>query len=141
MKIMTTTGAKYFKNIPGIGDSLINSMDSYFDRHCPSIYELSKEFLFEQPKAVAVSISDNSKNLLGQTFVITGSLEHFPNRDAAKEQIEVLGGKVASSVNSKTTYLVNNDSNSSSSKNKKAKELGIPIISEETFIQMMEKGV
>ena len=137
MKIMTTIGAKYFKNIPGIGDSLINSMDSYFDRHCPSIYELSKEFLFEQPKAAAVIISDNSKNLSGQTFVITGSLEYFPNRDAAKEQIEVLGGKVASSVNSKTTYLVNNDPNSSSSKNKKAKELGIPIISENQLLSMI----
>lgn len=58
-----------------------------------------------------------------------------------KEEIEKRGGKVTGSVTSKTNYLINNDTQSSSSKNKKAKELGIPIISEETFIQMMEKGV
>ena len=137
MKIMTTTGAKYFKNISGVGDSLVSSMDSYFDRHCPSIYELSKELTFEQPKKRAIVVTGDLKDLSGQTFVITGSLEHFPNRDAAKEQIEALGGKVGSSVNSKTTYLVNNDPNSSSSKNKKAKELGIPIISEVQLLSMI----
>ncbi len=74
-------------------------------------------------------------------FVITGSVEHFSNRKEVKEEIEKRGGKVTGSVTSKTNYLINNDTQSSSSKNKKAKELGIPIISEETFIQMMEKGV
>ena len=73
--------------------------------------------------------------------MITGSVEHFSNRKEVKEEIEKRGGKVTGSVTSKTNYLINNDTQSSSSKNKKAKELGIPIISEETFIQMMEKGV
>lgn len=77
----------------------------------------------------------------GMNFVITGSVEHFSNRKEVKEEIEKRGGKVTGSVTSKTNYLINNDTQSSSSKNKKAKELGIPIISEETFIQMMEKGV
>ena len=77
----------------------------------------------------------------GVNFVITGSVKHFANRGEVKELIESLGGKVTGSVTSKTNYLINNDTQSSSSKNKKAKELGIPIISEETFIQMMEKGV
>ena len=73
-------------------------------------------------------------------FVITGAVEHFKNRDELKAVIEERGGKVASSVTSKTTYLINNDISSSSSKNKKAKELGIEIITEEQFLQMLNKG-
>ena len=76
--------------------------------------------------------------LSGKTFVITGSLEHFENRDAAKAKIEELGGKTAGSVSKKTDYLINNDINSASSKNKKAKELGVPIITEETFLEMIK---
>ena len=71
-------------------------------------------------------------------FVITGSVEHFANRAQAKEFIESLGGKVTGSVTSKTNYLINNDTTSNSSKNKKAKELGIPILSEEDFMKMYE---
>ena len=74
----------------------------------------------------------------GLTFVITGSVEHFKNRKEMQELIEQRGGKVTGSVTAKTNYLINNDAASSSSKNKKAKELGIPIISEEDFIKMME---
>ncbi len=69
----------------------------------------------------------------GINFVITGSVEHFANRGEVKELIESLGGKVTGSVTSKTNYLINNDVTSASSKNKKANDLGIPIISEETF--------
>lgn len=72
-------------------------------------------------------------------FVITGSVEHFANRAQAKEFIESLGGKVTGSVTGKTTYLINNDKASGSSKNKKAKELGIPILSEEEFLELAEK--
>ena len=75
----------------------------------------------------------------GKTFVITGSLEHFENRDAAKERIQQLGGKVAGSVSKKTDYLINNDSSSGSSKNKKAKELGVPIITEAEFLALLEE--
>ena len=69
-------------------------------------------------------------------FVITGSVEHFANRNEVKELIEARGGKVTGSVTGKTNYLINNDVEFSSSKNKKARELGIPIISEEQFIEL-----
>ena len=77
--------------------------------------------------------------LSGLTFVITGKVHQFENRDQVKETIVQAGGKAASSVSSKTDYLINNDSTSASSKNKKAKELGIPIITEEEFIKMLEE--
>ena len=77
------------------------------------------------------------KSLEGLNFVITGSVEHFPNRNAVKEAIEEQGGKVTGTVTSKTSYLINNDTASSSSKNKKAKALGVPIISEEEFLEML----
>ena len=72
-------------------------------------------------------------------FVITGSVEHFTNRNEVKDVIESKGGKVTGSVTAKTNYLINNDVNSTSSKNKKAKELGIPIITEEEFINMLNQ--
>ena len=72
------------------------------------------------------------------TFVITGSVEHFANRNEVKAVIESKGGKVTGSVTAKTHYLINNDVNSTSSKNKKAKELGIPIITEEDFLEMLK---
>ncbi len=73
------------------------------------------------------------------TFVITGSVEHFTNRNEVKAVIESKGGKVTGSVTAKTSYLINNDVNSTSSKNKKAKELEIPIITEEEFLKMLER--
>lgn len=77
-------------------------------------------------------------SLEGKTFVITGSVNHFANRDELKDKIESLGGKATGSVTSKTDYLINNDVESTSGKNKKAKELGVPIISEEDFLKMIE---
>ncbi len=74
--------------------------------------------------------------LAGKTVVITGTLHHFENREELTQEIEKRGGKVSSSVSSKTTYLVNNDLNSTSGKNKKAKQLGIPILSEEELLAM-----
>ena len=74
----------------------------------------------------------------GMNFVITGSLEHFSNRSEAKNLIESLGGKVTGSVTGKTTYLINNDTASNSLKNKKARELGVPILSEEDFIKLTQ---
>ena len=73
----------------------------------------------------------------GMTFVITGSVEHFANRKELQEVIESRGGKATGSVTAKTTYLINNDVASNSSKNKKAKDLGVPIISEEEFLRML----
>ena len=80
--------------------------------------------------------SDKEQIFNGKTFVITGKVNHFANRNEVKAKIEELGGKVTGSVTSNTDYLINNDSMSNSSKNKKAKELGIDIITEEEFISM-----
>ena len=84
------------------------------------------------------TIEETGTSLAGMTFVITGSLNHFENRDALKKEIENAGGKVAGSVSAKTSYLINNDVASTSGKNKKAKELGIPIIDEDKIIEMLE---
>ena len=75
----------------------------------------------------------------GLTFVITGDVHQFKNRDEFKAYVEAQGGKVAGSVSGKTNYLVNNDVESASSKNKKAKELGVEIISEDAFVEMFGK--
>ena len=74
-----------------------------------------------------------------QHFVITGSLNHYGNRDALKSEIESMGGKVAGSVSAKTSYLINNDILSGSSKNKKARELNIPVITEEEYLEMIRE--
>lgn len=132
MQQMALTGAKYFKYIPGIGDTLINSLDNYFEKHCSDILQLSKEFIFESK-----SNRNTNDSLKCLTFVITGSLNHYANRDELKSEIESYGGKVSGSISSKTSYLINNDVNSTSSKNSKAKSLNIPIISEKDFIKMV----
>lgn len=124
--------------IDGIGPVIAKSFVDYFKkegRQEKLDHLLSHLELGEAPKQKEEQIFH------GMNFVITGSVEHFSNRKEVKEEIEKRGGKVTGSVTSKTNYLINNDTQSSSSKNKKAKELGIPIILEETFIQMMEKGV
>ena len=134
MRDMTHPGAKLFSHIPGIGDSIIKSLDEYFNRECSNIWELGKEFTFETPKKVFLSIN-SGKDLTGQTFVVTGSLKHFENRDVLKEKIESLGGKVSGSISKKVTALINNDVNSTSSKNTKAKSIGVKIISEDEFLE------
>lgn len=135
MQQMTMTGAKYFKYIPGVGDILIKSLDDYFKKNCSSILKLSKEFVFETKG------NYKTNDLLnGKTFVITGSLNHYSNRNELKEVIESNGGKVSGSISSNTSYLINNDIDSISSKNKKAKSLGIPIITEDDFEKMLKKG-
>ena len=87
-------------------------------------------------------IDNNTKtndSLTGMTFVITGSLNHFENRDALKRELESRGAKVSGSVSAKTSYLINNDIDSTSSKNKKAKQLNIPIVNEEYIIGMLSQ--
>ena len=84
--------------------------------------------------------NDKEQDLEGKTFVITGSLNSFANRDELKKLIEDRGGKVAGSVSAKTSYLINNDVMSSSSKNKKAKELGVPIVTEKEFAEEFLKN-
>ena len=83
--------------------------------------------------------SEEAQVFAGKTFVITGSVNHFSNRNELKAYIEERGGKVTGSVTKKTDYLINNDTASASSKNKKAAELGIPVISEEDFLTLTVK--
>ena len=83
--------------------------------------------------------SNNTPQLLkDKTFAITGKLNHFLNRDKLIEKIESYGGKVSGSISSKTSYLINNDSESNSSKNQKCKKIGIPIITEEEFLELIK---
>lgn len=135
MQIMITDGAEHLRSISGIGDSLINSLNSYFNIHCSEIFELTKEFKFDKPNIV---LDETPKALQGKTFVVTGSVNHYKNRDELKADIVVHGGTVVGSVSSKISYLINNDINSTSSKNQKAKSLNIPIISEEDFLKMIQ---
>lgn len=118
------------------GDAMCDSLCDYASHSHTNngnmVKNLAKNFTFEKPQVIF-----NSNNLAGKTFVITGSLEHFANRDEAKEKIESLGGKVSGSVSAKTTYLVNNDIDSTSGKNKKAKELGVKIIDETELLRMI----
>jgi DNA ligase (NAD+) len=96
------------------------------------IFDLLKEVKFEQ-----ITQTPAGGSLAGKTFVITGSVEHFDNRDAIKAFIETNGGKATDSVTGKTSFLINNDVTSTSGKNKKAKELGVPVISEQALLDMV----
>lgn len=119
--------------ISGIGGVIAKAFTGYFasEARVERFRNLLKELRLPQEEQ-----EQAEQVLKGIQFVITGSVEHFANRSEVKELIESLGGKVTGSVTSKTNYLINNDVTSASSKNKKANELGIPIISEEEFIKM-----
>lgn len=122
--------------VPGVGDVLAGAFADYFAKpvHVERFHRLLKELDIQKEQVEA-----KRQIFAGVNFVITGSVEHFTNRGEVKELIESLGGKVTGSVTSKTNYLINNDAASTSSKNKKANELGIPIISEEQFLAMTEE--
>ena len=119
-------------SIDGIGDVLAQSFREYFDD--VNNRRLYNELLAELK--LQKEVRDTSSPVAGKTFVITGSVNHFTNRDELKAFIETLGGKTTGSVSAKTDYLINNDVTSNSSKNKKARELGITVISEEEFIKL-----
>ena len=121
--------------IEGVGEVIAEEIVKYFadDKNLELVKKLLKELTFEEEDAKA------AQDLSGMTFVITGSLETYPNRDALKAEIESRGGKAAGSVSSKTSYLINNDILSNSSKNKTAKSLGIPIITEKEYIEKFGK--
>lgn len=121
--------------INGFGVTMINSIAKWWYENSLWVYELSKEFTFESP---SIALDEIQNTLQGKTFVVTGSVNHYKNRDELKADIVAHGGTVAGSVSSKTSYLINNDINSTSSKNQKAKTLNIPIISEEDFLQMLQ---
>ncbi|MBE5956595.1 MAG: NAD-dependent DNA ligase LigA [Lachnospiraceae bacterium] len=123
--------------IGGIGEVIAKTMMDYFsNEHNSEILDLLlKEVDLQIPETTA---AEGSQSLVGKVFVVTGSVNHFKNRKELQAKIEELGGKVTGSVTGKTDYLINNDNTSSSSKNKKAKELNIPIITEEEFLRMIE---
>lgn len=127
-----TADAEEFAQIEGIGQVIAETVVSYFadSNNVRVLRELLKEVvLVKEEKKL-------EQDLEGKTFVITGSLNSFANRDELKQLIEDRGGKVSGSVSAKTSYLINNDVTSSSSKNKKAQSLGVPIISEEDFLKL-----
>lgn len=121
-----------FIGLDGFGKEMSKSLKQWWTQNKDNFYELMKEFSFAKQ-------DDNKKsNLIGKTFVITGSLQHYKNRDELVNVIEQAGGKVSGSVSTKTSYLINNDVQSNSSKNQKAKKLNIPIISEEDFNKLLQ---
>ena len=125
--------------IEGIGGVIATSVRDYFDNtHNQKVVDGLLPYLTFQE--MPAEIDKGQQILTDKTFVITGSVEHFKNRKELKEKIESLGGKVTGSVTGKTDYLINNDNLSGSTKNKKAKELGIPILTEEEFLNMINEG-
>lgn len=129
---IVSASAQELSQIDGIGDVLAFAFSDYFadDIKKSSFYALLSELELER------EVREIDSPIAGKVFVITGSVNNFANRDELKAYIESLGGKASGSVSSKTDYLINNDVNSTSSKNKKARELGIPILSEKDFLAL-----
>lgn len=127
--------AEDLTGIEGVGEVIANTFVSFFEKenNKKTALDVLEEIQFEPEKEQAAQVLD------GKTFVITGSLTKYENRNVLKEEIERLGGKVSGSVSSKTNYLINNDNTSNSSKNKKARELNIPVITEEEFIALLQE--
>jgi DNA ligase (NAD+) len=123
--------------IGGIGEVMAEAYVSFFsnEKNKAVVRDILEEIELE-----TVQMAESDLIFENRTFVITGSLEHFVNREEMVAVIEEKGGKASGSVSSKTSYLVNNDSTSGSSKNKKAKELGVPIITEEQFLEWLNGG-
>lgn len=117
--------------IDGVGPVIAEAFVNFFQR--PQVQEMVEHLLAEIHIENPVE-DEAEQDMAGLTFVITGAVEHFANRNEVKALIESRGGKVTGSVSAKTDYLINNDASSNSSKNKKAKELGIPILTEEQFM-------
>ena len=121
-------------DISGVGGVIAGAFVDYFsDREHRDIFER----LLQEVEIPREETAEDSQKFAGVNFVITGSVHHFANRAEVKEEIEKRGGKVTGSVTSKTNYLINNDVNSTSSKNRKARDLNVPIISEEEFLNML----
>ena len=129
---MRCAGAEELSAVEGVGEVIAAAFRDFFaaEKNQKVLERLLPELRLEKPET-----DGNAESLSGMNFVITGSLVHFPNRETLKEIIEAKGGKVTGSVTGKTRCLINNDVTSMSSKNKKAKELQIPIITEEDFMK------
>ena len=135
-EVMRHATVEELVEIDGIGEVLAQAWTAFFSdgKNNAIVDHLLAELTFEAGDEE--SSEDADEAFAGMNFVITGSLEHFKNRKELQELIERRGGKVTGSVTSKTNYLINNDVASSSSKNKKARELGVPILSEEEFLKL-----
>lgn len=131
-KFRTDGIVTHYCQIDGFGDNMNQSLHDYLEKNHMMISTLADEFFFEMKGE-----NNNNVDLSNKTFVITGGLSYYKNRYELVNIIEQFGGKVSGSVSSKTNYLINNDVTSTSGKNKKAHDLGIPIISEEEFVQMI----
>ena len=132
---LMNASAEELSSIEGIGGVIAASIEEYFrdEKNQQMLKNLLEQISIEKPEE-----NNNVQIFAGMNFVITGTVNHFANRNEVKAVIEERGGKVTGSVTSKTNYLINNDTTSNSSKNKKAKELNIPIISEEDFLEMLK---
>lgn len=132
LQVLKEASEEELAEIDGVGGVIARSIHAYFheEKAMEQLNHLLRELSIEEEAA-----QEEAATLTGMSFVITGSLIHFENRDAMKEEIEKRGGRVTGSVTGKTVCLINNDTASSSSKNRKAKELGIPIFSEEAFME------
>ena len=159
LEAISSAGAQTLSGVDGIGPVLASSVSAWFAdnknkevlaRLLQEVRPAKRAGLSAASQGSAASSDPASSGggsagpgqgadqnqIAGKTFVVTGKVEHFPNRDALKEYIADRGGKVTGSVSAKTDYLINNDISSSSSKNKKAAQLGIPILSEEDFLRL-----
>lgn len=128
--IMSLEGEYAFIGLNGFGKEMCKSLVHWWVNNKEMFYALVEEFNF-------VKVKNDGSDLNNKTFVITGSLNHYQNRSDLVNIIESMGGKVSGSVSAKTSFLINNNAQSSSSKNLKAKKLNIPIISEEDFVKMI----
>ena len=135
LKRMQEADVETLSAIDGVGEVIATAFVNYMreEENLRKIEALVKELQIEIPKA-----EEGGQTLSGLSFVITGSLKRFASRNELKEAIESKGGKVTGSVTGKTTCLINNDVNSASSKNKKARELGIPVLSEADFLEQYD---
>lgn len=133
---MRCAGKEELTAVDGIGEVLADAWIQFFadEKNNQMVDRLMEELTIE---AAPKEEGERTELFEGLVFVITGSVEHFKNRKEVQEIIESRGGKVTGSVTAKTSYLINNDAASNSSKNKKARELGIPVITEEQFIEML----
>lgn len=132
MERMQNADIETLSGVEGVGEVIASAYAAYMqdEDNLQKISRLMAELQVETPQADA-----ESQTLTGMVFVITGSLIHYDNRGDLKEEIEQKGGKVTGSVTGKTTALINNDSTSNSTKNKKAKELGVPVLTEDEFLE------
>ena len=136
METIRSSSIETLSEIEGLGAVIAASVHNYFadETNAAAVDALLAEVNIAVPQE-----NTEEMTLTGKTFVITGSVEHFANRSELKAFIEERGGKVTGSVTKKTDYLINNDTESTSSKNKKARELGIPILSEEAFLELADQ--